>query len=392
VKHDFDRIIDRKNTLCIKHDPEARGKPAGVLPLWVADMDFAAPPCVVDALAERCRHGIFGYSDINGEYFDVLRGWFLRRHGWRVEREWLVLTPGVVNALYIAVRALTSPGDGVIVMQPVYHPFEAAVRDTGRKLVVSNLALGADGRYEADMADFEAKIAGNGVKAFILCSPHNPGGRVWTRGELKQMGDICLRHGVTVIADEIHQDIVFGGRRHLVFADVDPAFAGIAVTCTAPSKTFNLAGLQLSNIFVADGGLRQRFKAEYRSTGMSQPGAMGIVSCMAAYAGGDEWLAELLEYIDGNITFLEGALGRLAPRVKLMRPEGTYLVWMDFRGLGMGAGQLDSFVADRAGLWLNSGHSFGESGAGFMRLNAACPRSILAEAASRLSAAVDGLG
>jgi cystathionine beta-lyase len=388
VKHDFDRIIDRKNTLCIKHDPAARGMPADVLPLWVADMDFAAPPCVVDALVERSRHGIFGYSNINGEYFDILRDWFLRRHGWRVEREWLLLTPGVVNAVYLAVRALTAPGDGVIVMQPVYYPFAASVRDTGRKLVVSELAIGADGRYEADMADFEAKIAENGVKAFILCSPHNPGGRVWTRGELKRMGDICLRHGVTVIADEIHQDIVFGGRRHAVFADVDPAFASIAVTCTAPSKTFNLAGLQLSNIFAADGGLRRRLEAECRSAGMSQPGVMGIVSCMAAYAGGEEWLAELLAYLDGNISFLEGALGKLAPRVRLMRPEGTYLAWLDFRGLGMSAGQLDSFVANRAKLWLNSGYTFGESGTGFMRLNAACPRSILEEAADRLCAAV----
>ncbi|MDR1439064.1 MAG: pyridoxal phosphate-dependent aminotransferase [Clostridiales bacterium] len=392
MRHDFDRIIDRRNTLSIKYEPEARGKPADVLPLWVADMDFSAPPCVVDALVSRSRHGIFGYSNIGGEYFGILQDWFLRRHGWRVEREWLILTPGVVNAIYIAVRALTEPGDSVIIMQPVYYPFASSIKDTGRRLVVSELAAGPGGRYEADMRDFEAKIVESGAKAFILCSPHNPGGRVWSREELKQMGDICLRNGVLVIADEIHQDIVFGGRRHHVFAGIDPAFGKIAVTCTAPSKTFNLAGLQLSNIFVEDEELRRRFAAEFSASGMSQPGVMGIVSCMAAYGGGEGWLSELLAYLDGNMAFLEDAFARLAPRVKLTRPEGTYLAWLDFRDLGMDAAQLDSFVAERARLWLNSGYAFGKGGTGFMRLNAACPRAILEEAAKRLGAALAELG
>lgn len=384
MAYDFDTVIDRRNTNSLKYDfAVRRGMPEDILPLWVADMDFQTPPCVADALAEKVRHGIFGYSDTDNEYFAVLKSWFSRRFGWNIEPEWLVKTPGIVNAIYIAVRALTNAGDAVIIQQPVYYPFSSAVTGTSRRLVVNRLVL-EDGRYRVDFDDFEAKIIDNNVKLFILCSPHNPVGRVWTRDELERMGDICLRHGVTVISDEIHADFVYPDHKHLVFADIKPAFRDIAVTCTAPSKTFNLAGLQLSNIFIADEKMRRAFEREYFHCGLSQVGIMGIVACMAAYSGGEDWLEELKVYLSGNISFLRDFLARELPQISLIEPDGTYLAWLDFRGLGLSAKELDELIIYKAGLWLDNGPMFGDGGEGFQRVNVACPRAVLEQAAERL--------
>jgi cystathionine beta-lyase len=298
MKYDFDSVIDRRNTYSIKYDPVSRGRPEDVLPLWVADMDFPAPPCVTEALVSRAGHGIFGYSEPDAPYFSALRGWFGKRFEWDTEREWLTVTQGVVLALYVAVRALTKPGDGIVVQQPVYYPFSSAVRQAGRQLLVNELVYNG-ATYGIVFEAFENKI--KQAKLFILCNPHNPVGRVWTQDELVRMGEICLRHGVTVVADEIHQDFVFPGRRHLVFAALDGRFPDITVTCTAPSKTFNLAGLLHANIFIENEALRAQFKQEYKNCGLSQPGIMGLTACEAAYTGGAEWLDELIVYLAGNM-------------------------------------------------------------------------------------------
>lgn len=390
MKYDFDRIIKRRDTYSIKYDMATRGIPEDALPLWVADMDFQTPPCVIDALAAHSRHGIFGYSDTDGAYFETLRGWFSRRFGWSVEKDWLIKTPGVVTAIHIAIRALTEEGDSVIIQQPVYYPFASAIRLTGRKLTVNELVY-ENGRYSIDFDDFEKKVAENHVKLFILCNPHNPVGRVWTRDELIRLGDICVRNEVIIVSDEIHQDFVYDGHRHLVFAGINPTYRDMAITCTAPSKTFNLAGLQLSNIFISNEQIRKRFIQEYVRCGLSQPGVMGIVACRAAYEGGEEWLRDLLGYLTGNLSFLQDFLISRVPQIKLVQPDGTYLAWLDFRELRLNNRELDDMIVRKAGLWLDDGPMFGAGGDGFQRMNIACPQSVLRQALERLENAFGGI-
>lgn len=385
---DFDEIIDRRNTDCIKYDfAVRRGKPEGILPLWVADMDFRSPDCVIQALVEKSRHGVFGYSDAGDEYFDVLKKWFSGQFGWSVEREWLVKTPGVVFAINAAVRALTGIGDSVLIQQPVYYPFSEAVHVNERKLAVNQLVY-SEGKYSIDFADFEKRIISNNVKLFILCNPHNPVGRVWTRDELARMGDICLKHGVIVISDEIHADFIYPGHKHVVFSDIKPEFREITVTCTAPTKTFNLAGLQVSNIFIPDKALRSNFRHEILKSGYGPPNIMGLVACRAAYSEGLEWLSELRDYLAKNLDFLRSFITKNIPRVKLVEPEGTYLAWLDFNELGMSNEELDYLIVHEAGLWLDAGTMFGAGGEGFQRINIAYPRAILKKALLQLDQAV----
>jgi len=387
MTYDFDKIIDRHNTYSIKYDPKSRGKPEGVIPLWVADMDFTAPPCVLDALNKQTEHGVFGYFNTGIDYFNTLKSWFSRRHGWEIEQDWLVTTSGIVSTIHLAILALTKPGDSVIVQQPVYYPFMSAVSSTGRELVVNQL-IEEDGYYEIDFEDFERKIVDNNVKAFVLCNPHNPVGRVFTKDELTQMGDICVRHGVVVISDEIHQDFIYGGYEHLVFAGLDPRFSDITVTCTAPTKTFNLAALPVANIFISNKNLRKQFQNEYSKFGAPHTGIMEIVACVAAYELGEEWLGELHNYILGNMNFIDDFLKNKMPKIKLNKPEGTYLAWLDFRALGLSDDELDDVITHKAKLWLNRGTSFGAGGEGFMRLNTACPRSVLQKALNQLESAL----
>jgi cysteine-S-conjugate beta-lyase len=381
MKFNFDKIIERRNTCSIKYEPSWRGKPDDVLPLWVADMDFAAPVCVQEALIRRAQHGIFGYSEPDAPYFDVMRKWFEERFNWTVERDWLTITPGVVNALFIAVRALTKPGDGIVIQQPVYYPFESSIRKTGRQLLVNELVY-SGGRYSIDFQDFETKI--KQAKMFILCNPHNPVGRVWKQDELERMGEIALSHGVTVIADEIHGDFIFPGHKHIVFSALNEELANITVTCTSPSKTFNLAGLLCANIFISNRELREKFKEEYAGCGLSQPGVMGLIACKAAYEGGAEWLEQLLDYLAGNMLFLKTYLSKHIPKIKLIEPEGTYLAWLDCNELGISAKKLDETLVNKGKLWLSSGLSFGKGGNGFERVNAACPHLVLQNALERL--------
>ena len=381
---DFDTIIDRKNTDCLKYDfAKRRGMPEDVLPLWVADMDFKTSSYVEDALAERARHGIFGYSESQTPYFEIVRDWMKRHHDWEVKEPWLIKTPGVVFALAMAVQAYTEPGDGVLIQSPVYYPFSEVIEDNGRRIVSNTLVLGEDHKYHIDFEDFERQIKENQIKLFFLCNPHNPVGRVWTTEELTRLGDICLKYQVTVVSDEIHSDFIFRGR-HQVFADLKREYADITVTCTAPSKTFNLAGLLLSNIFISNRELRHKFRQQVNAAGISQLSPFGLVACETAYTQGEEWYQAMLAYVAENIAFTKEYVEKHLPGVEMVEHEGTYLVWLDFRKTGLSVEELEDLIVNRAKLWLDSGKIFGKSGEGFQRINVACPRQILEEALHRI--------
>lgn len=381
---DFDRIIDRKNTRCLKYDfAVKRGMPEDVLPLWVADMDFETSSYIEDALTERVQEGIFGYSDVQTPYFEIIRDWMIRHHDWEPQEKWLIKTPGVVFALAMAVKAYTDPGDKVLLQQPVYYPFSEVITDNGREVVSNDLVLTEDGTYKIDFADFEQKIIVNGIKLFLLCSPHNPVGRVWTKEELEKIGDICVKHGVTVVSDEIHNDFIWEGT-HTVFAGIKKEFADISVTCTSPSKTFNLASMLISNIFIPNQILRRKFRKEMDRAGISQLSVLGLVATEAAYAHGDEWYAAMKNYVRDNIAFARAYVEENLPGVRMIDTQGTYLIWLDFRQTGLTVEQLDHKIIYEAGLWLDSGKIFGKTGEGFERINVACPRAVLQEALDRI--------
>lgn len=388
---DFDKVIDRRNTKSIKYDWIAKkGMAADTLPLWVADMDFQVSSYIQEALARQTAHGIFGYSDAQEEYFEAVKGWMERRHGWEVFEDWLVKTPGVVFALSLAVKAFTEPGDSVLIQQPVYYPFQNVVDRNGRKMVSNDLVY-ENGRYRIDFQDFEEKIIKENVKLFILCNPHNPVGRVWTQEELTRLGDICYKHHVVVVSDEIHGDFAFE-RRHSVFAGLKKEYEEITVTCTAPSKTFNLAGLQLSNIFISNPELRKAFCRQMELSGYGEVNVMGLVACEAAYRDGDEWYAAMLRYVKANLEFIKEYVEKNIPGASMAEHEGTYLAWLDFRKLGLSAEELEEMIVHKARLWLDDGRMFGKSGEGFQRVNAACPRKILEEALHRIKCAVEEAG
>lgn len=391
MTYDFNRLIERKGTNSLKYDFAAeRGKPEDVIPLWVADMDFQTPPEVTDAMIAACRHGIFGYTEVRLPYFETVRRWYQNHFHWEPEASWLVKTPGVVFAISMAIRAFTNPGDCVLIQRPVYYPFTNAILDNDRILANSPLQY-RDGRYFMDLDDFEKKIVENRVKLFILCNPHNPVGRVWTEKELTELGEICLKHNVTVVSDEIHGDFVYSGHRHTVFAGIKPEYSDITVTCTAPSKTFNLAGLQVSNIFISNKELRRAFRKEVYRTGCMELNTLGLVACQAAYEKGLPWLSELRSYLKGNLEFVRTFLKQELPQITLVEPEGTYLIWLDFRALGMTDEELDRFILHEAKLWLDQGSMFGPEGEGFQRINIACPRATLEKAFTQLKHAVERL-
>ena len=387
-KINFNIVVNRKNTNCLKYDfAVRRGRPENVLPLWVADMDFKVAPEITQAIEKRVAHGIFGYSEVKEEYFEAVAAWMEQKHGWHVKEDWLVKTPGVVFALAMAVQAFTEPGDAVIIQQPVYYPFSEVIADNGRRIVDNTLELKEDGKYHINFEDFEQKVKENHVKLFLLCSPHNPVGRVWTKEELKKIAAICRKYDVIVVSDEIHEDCVFNGK-HQVFADLSEDAKNRTITCTAPSKTFNLAGLQVSNIWIANPKLREKFKKQIAAAGYSQLNTLGLTACEAAYRYGGEWHAELLGYLKSNLNFLREFLQTRLPEVKLIEPEGTYLVWLDFGSLGLTEEQREELLTKKAGIWLDSGAIFGAAGEGFERINIACPRSILKDALERIERAV----
>ena len=383
----FDEIIDRKNTSCLKYDFAAeRGYPADILPFWVADMDFRAPASVITALKERADHGIFGYTQVKDDYFAVLENWFRTRHNWAIERRDLIVTPGVVFAVAAAIRTFTNPNDSVLIQPPVYYPFANMIRQNDRTLIDNPLHL-RNGHYEIDFEDFEQKIVAHKIKLFILCSPHNPVGRVWTRAELEQLAAICLRHNVIVIADEIHEEFVRPGFRHIPFASLSEDAAAITLTCTSPSKTFNLAGLQISNIFIRNEELRRRFKEELSRTGYDEPNTLGLAGAKAAYEHGAAWHTQLLAYLEENHVRAKEFIATHLPKVKLIEPEGTYLLWLDFSAYGLTDEALNEKIIRDAHLWLDDGPIFGVGGSGFQRINIACPWATLEQGLKNLAEA-----
>lgn len=385
---DFDSVIERRNTRSLKYDFAAeRGMSEDILPMWVADMDFKTSSYIEDALAERVREGVFGYSEVKTPYFETVRDWMVRRHGWQPQEEWLVKTPGVVTALAMAVKAYTEPGDAVLIQLPVYYPFAEVIEDNGRRVVSNTLYRGEDNRYHMDFVDFEQKIVQNEVKLFLLCNPHNPVGRVWTEEELVRLGDICMKHGVTVVSDEIHEDFVFQGK-HQVFAGLKKEYEERCIVCTSPSKTFNLATMVLSNIFIPNRDLRKRFRKQLDAAGISQLGVMGLIACETAYSKGEEWYLAMHAYVRDNIAYVKNYVEQNLPGVRMTEHEGTYLVWLDFSGIGLSETELEDLIVNRAKLWLDGGTMFGECGKGFQRINVACPRSILKEAMKRLEGAL----
>ena len=381
---DFDTIVNRKGTNCLKYDfALRRGMPEDVLPLWVADMDFPTSSYVQDALTERLAHPIFGYSEVQDEYFKALAGWMKRHHNWEIQRSWLTKTPGVIFALAMAVKAYTEPGDSILIQQPLYYPFAEVIEDNKRVVVSSNLYLGEDNRYHIDYEDFENKIKENNIKLFLLCNPHNPSGRDFTKEELTIIGDICLKYGVIVVSDEIHNDFVFKGE-HTVFASIKKEYEDICVVCTSASKTFNLASMLVSNIFIPNRELKRKFRKQTDAAGMSQLNILGLLATQAAYENGDVWYEAMHSYVKANIEYTREYVKNNLPGVNVIDGEGTYLMWLDFRGTGLEADEIDRRIINDAKLWLDSGRIFGESGLGFERINVAAPRAIVTECLERI--------
>ncbi len=392
MKYDFDKICDRRNTDSLKYDFAAEhGVSEEALPLWIADMDFRIPNEVIAAIKKRAEHGIFGYVAPRADYYKALENWFKTRHGWQTDGRKFVQTCSVVFAICALLRTFTNEGDSVIICQPVYYPFENSVINNNRKLVVSGL-IQQNGKYFVDFEDFENKIIKNKVKAFIMCSPHNPVGRVWSKEELIKIGEICLKHNVFVISDEIHCDFAFGSNKHIPFASISKKFADNCAVCTAPTKTFNIAGLHISNIYIENDLNRAKFKKELDKCGFSEPNVIGMTACRAAYIYGEDWLDHLKEYLEQNIVFVRNFIKENLPEIEVAVHEGTYLVWLDCRKLGMEDKELENFLKDKAKLWLDSGYVFGEGGSGFQRINVAYPRAVLKEALERLQVALYEFG
>ncbi len=388
MKYDFDTVVNRKNTNAIKYDlAKRRGKPLDAISLWVADMDFPTAPCIQKAISEKAFHGIYGYSRPDNRYYEAVKKWYKERHNFTIQEEWIVNTPGVCFAIATAIKAYTKEGESVLIQKPVYYPFFMIIQSLGRKVVNSPLVMKKENdklHYEIDFEDFEKKIIEENVKLFIMCSPHNPGGRVWTKKELQKISEICLRHKVLVVSDEIHSDITFGNNVHTVYGNISEEALNNSVICTAPSKSFNLAGLQFSNIFIANRKLRKDFIHEFDKTGYDEPSLMGIVASTAAYTYGSEWFEEAKTYIWENILFAKKYLEENLPAVNVIVPEGTYLLWLDFTETGLSDFEINDRILNKAKVWLDNGNMFGSEGEKFVRLNCATPRSVLKEALQRI--------
>ena len=387
MQYDFDTPIDRTHTWSIKHDFKKENEKADdILPLWVADMDFRSPDSVVEALKKAVDHGIFGYSRADESYFDAVAAWYQKRHHLTLQPEWMTCTPGIVFALSIAVRAFTQEGDAVLIQPPVYHPFSRAILRNKRTLVENPLVL-KDGHYEMDLEELEQKVLDEHVKLMILCNPHNPVGRVWTSEELTALADICLRHHVYVISDEIHGDFVWQGHEQTPYASISEEACLHSMMCTAPSKTFNLAGMATSNLFIPDPEMRRKFRSELLDVGQENMNRLGLFACRAAYEGGGEWLDQLIGYLAGNLALVRDFCKNRVPQIQLVEPEGTYLAWLDCRELGMTDDELMAFFSNEAKVWLDPGTHSGEQGSGFMRFNLGSSRSVIAQALDQIEAA-----
>ena len=391
IQYDFDAVVDRSQNYAAKVEEAILHYGTNdVIPLWIADMDFKTAPCIVDAIKARANQGIFGYTWRTPKYFEAIAAWQQKRNGWLPDTEHMAFAPGVVPGMRMMLTMFTQPADKILIQQPVYHPFADVVNNTGRQLVVSPLKRDEDGRYTMDLEDF-AKKAADGVKYFILCNPHNPVGRVWTREELKAVGDICVKHGVRIISDEIHSDLMLDGHKHIPMASVSPEIAAITTTCIAPSKAFNLAGLQASTVVFPDAHKKAVFDHYWQCMDIHRNNAFSLTAMETAFNKGEEWLGQLLPYLSANFDFVVDYCRAHIPQIKTYAPDATYLMWLDCRALGLDNDALRRFMIEQAGLGLNDGCSFGRSLNGYMRLNAACPRSVLERAMKQLEAAVKAL-
>jgi cystathionine beta-lyase len=387
MKYHFDESINRLNTASTKWDEvENLFGASDILPMWVADMDFKSPQPVIDALKNRVEQGIYGYTTRPASYFDAVIHWMKKRHKWDIEKEWICHAPGVVPALGFMVQTFTKPGDKIIIQPPVYQPFTNVITQNERE-VVANPLLFEDGTYKMDYDDLERKMEKD-VKMIILSSPHNPVGRVWTKEELIKLGEICIRNNVLVVSDEIHFDLIYKGHIHTPFAAISKEFAQHSIVCTAPSKTFNLAGIKASNIIIPNPELREAYTAKLNQLFLNSSSTFGIVATEAAYCYGDEWLDQLIDYLHGNLDYLINYTQEHLKGIKVVKPEGTYLVWLDCRKLGMDSKGLEAFMQKEAKVAFNEGYIFGGGGEGFTRMNIACPRSVLEEGLRRISEAL----
>ncbi len=391
MKYNFDEIIDRRGTDCLKYDFGMKRKGRDdLLPMWVADMDFRLPDEILAELHKRVDHGIFGYTDPLDDYFEALNHWYSTRYGFTVDPEWVTLGACLVYAIHVSIQAFTRPGDSVMVMQPVYYPFSEAIRNNGRRLVNCQLHY-EDGRYTIDFEDMARKLKEEQVKALIFCSPHNPVGRVWTEEEVTKVADLCLENGTILMVDEIHSDFIFPGHQFFSCMCLDEKYRKNLAFYSSPGKTFNIAGLQSATIVIPDETLRAKYRRANREAGYSQANVMGQAALIACYNLGAEWVDELVEYIYGNVRYVSDFIAQNLPRAKVVEPDGTYLLWVDFSGYGITQDELESRILDRARLWLDAGAIFGPETALFERFNLATPRSVVEEAMGRLKAAFEDL-
>jgi cystathionine beta-lyase len=388
MQYNFDEIIDRQGTDALKVDaiPNIWGR-KDLLPLWVADMDFATPPFIIDALRRRLEHEIVGYTMRSPQWASSIVAWQQSRYGWQVQPEWVNFVPGIVPGIAFIVNCFTEPGDTILIQPPVYHPYFHVPQNLGRTVRENRLDL-VDGQYQIDFERFEHDV--KGCKLFLLCHPHNPGGRVWTAEELRRMAEICHREGVIVVSDEIHADLTLPPYHHVPFAKVSAEAAECSITLMSPSKAFNMAGLTSSYSIISDEVLRDRFHRYLENSELHLGHAFAFISVAAAYSHGTEWLDQMLAYVQGNIDYVEQFLATELPVIGMIRPQASYLVFLDCRKLGLSVKELNELFVDKARLALNDGAMFGREGEGFMRLNVACPRSVIAEAMQRLKSAVLG--
>ena len=375
----FDEMIPRRDTNSVKWDSAAD---AEVLPMWVADMDFRTAPAITEALRQRVEHGIFGYTRVPDAYYEAVVNWFARRHGWQMQQEWILYTISVVPALSATIKALTEPGDKVLMQTPVYNCFFSAIRNNGCE-IADNRLIYENNTYRIDFEDLERKASDDKVKLMLLCNPHNPAGRVWTREELTRIGEICLRHGVTVVSDEIHCEFAYPGHAYTPFASISDDFLYSSVTCVSPSKAFNIAGLQIANIVCADEAVRQRINEVINLYEINNVNPFGVIATIAAYNEGESWLLQLLDYLRGNYECMRDYCARHLPDFPIAELEGTYLAWMDCRKFRLPSRELEERLLQEAKLWLNAGTMYGDAGEGFMRWNLACPRARMLEGLER---------
>ncbi|MDF2884238.1 MAG: patB1 [Clostridiaceae bacterium] len=387
MKYNFDEIIDRRNTNSVKWD---MSKEEDILPMWIADMDFKTADPIIKALEKRVQHGIFGYAGIPAAYYEAEVSWWDRRHNFKIKKEWIEVSTGVIPSLSAIVQAFTEPGDKVLIQSPVYNYFNTSITNNKCEIVLNELKYNGE-HYEIDFDDFEKKASDTKVKIFILCSPHNPVGRVWSKNELMRLGEICIKHNVLVVVDEAHRDLVYRGNKHIPFASISEEFLMNSITCTAPSKTFNIAGLKTSNIITANEGYRKKVNRSLNINEAIEPNAFGIEALIAAYNEGEHWLNQLLDYLEGNRDYLITFLNERIPKLKAVKPEATYLIWINCRSLCISSKELSKKILEQGHMIINDGVTYGEAGEGFIRINIACPRKLLIDGLERLEKVVTNL-